>query len=38
MEQTHSTDIENNVVVTKGQEGWEAWIERLGLADANYYM
>ena len=33
MEQTHSTDIENNVVVTKGQEGWEAWIGRLGGMD-----
>ena len=31
-------DIENRLVVAKGEGVGEGWIESLGLADANYYI
>ena len=31
------TDIENRLVVAKGERGEKGWIGSLGLADANYY-
>ena len=32
------TDIENRLVVAKGERNGECWIGSLGLADVNYYM
>ena len=32
------TDIENRLVVIKGERVGEGWIGSLGLADANYYI
>ena len=32
------TDIENKLMVTKGESGREGLIRSLGLADTNYYV
>ena len=36
--QNRLTDIENKLMVTKGESGGEGWSKNLGLTDTNYYI